>query len=94
MSLCRISPLASAIAALFLIPAAQADEASQDMEVIVVTASGYEQQLKDAPASISVLTREQLDSRFYRDITDAMLDVPGVVVTGGSEPVIPGDSHQ
>ncbi|MFV7760471.1 ligand-gated channel protein [Shewanella algae] len=85
MSLCRISPLASAIAALFLIPAAQADEASQDMEVIVVTASGYEQQLKDAPASISVLTREQLDSRFYRDITDAMLDVPGVVVTGGSD---------
>lgn len=55
MSLCRISPLASAIAALFLIPAAQADEASQDMEVIVVTASGYEQQLKDAPASISYL---------------------------------------
>lgn len=36
MPLCRISPLASAIAALLLIPAAQADEASQDMEVIVV----------------------------------------------------------
>ena len=47
------------------------------MEVIVVSASGYEQMLKEAPASISVIDREQLEKRFYRDLTDAMTDVPG-----------------
>lgn len=64
---------------------AYADDKKQDMEVIVVSASGYEQMLKEAPASISVIDREQLEKRFYRDLTDAMTDVPGVVVTGGGD---------
>lgn len=34
---------------------------------------------------ISVIDREQLEKRFYRDLTDAMTDVPGVVVTGGGD---------
>lgn len=49
----------------------------------VVTASGFSQQLKDAPASITVISQEQLANKSYRDVTDALRDVPGVEVTGG-----------
>ncbi|MCA2417974.1 TonB-dependent receptor plug domain-containing protein, partial [Vibrio chemaguriensis] len=55
------------------------------METVVVTASSYEQSQADAPASISVISREELDSRYYRDVTDALKSVPGVVVTGGGD---------
>lgn len=50
---------------------------------IVVTASGFEQLVEDAPASISVIPREELVKKSYRDVTDALRDVPGVVITGG-----------
>lgn len=46
----------------------------------VVTASGYEQDIKDAPASISIIPREEILSRPIRDIGDAVQDVPGVYV--------------
>jgi outer membrane receptor for ferrienterochelin and colicins len=52
-------------------------------EVMVVTASGFQQKIEDTAASISVVTREQLEKRAYRDVTDALKDVPGVVITGG-----------
>nr|WP_279007896.1 ligand-gated channel protein [Aeromonas jandaei] len=56
---------------------------ASDQEVMVVTASGFQQKIEDSAASISVITREQLEKRAYRDVTDALKDVPGVVVTGG-----------
>src|SRR5690606_11518859 len=37
-----------------------------------------------APASISVISREELQKKAYKDITDALKDVPGVVITGGA----------
>lgn len=46
----------------------------------VVTASGYEQDLKDAPASISIISHEELTTRPIRDIGDAVQDTPGVYV--------------
>ncbi|WP_286875081.1 TonB-dependent receptor plug domain-containing protein, partial [Marinimicrobium sp. UBA4509] len=55
------------------------------LETIVITASGHEQELKDAPASISVIDGERLSQRFYRDVTDAIADVPGAIVTGGGD---------
>lgn len=57
--------------------------AADSLNSMVVTASGYEQQVTDAPASISVVTREELENKHYRDITDALQNVPGLVVTGG-----------
>ena len=54
-----------------------------ELATIVVTASGFEQDIKKAPASITVLSQEQINKKSYRDITDALKDVPGVVVTGG-----------
>ncbi|MGL5200193.1 MAG: TonB-dependent receptor domain-containing protein, partial [Aeromonas veronii] len=56
---------------------------ASEQEVMVVTASGFQQKIEDSAASISVSTREQLEKRAYRDVTDALKDVPGVVVTGG-----------
>jgi len=64
-------------------PAQQQSGITQLPEV-VVTASGFEQALADAPASITVITQEQLEGKFYRDVTDALQDVPGVTIEGGA----------
>lgn len=63
-------------------PLAVADD-PVELNQMVVTASGYAQDVRDAPASISILPREQLEKGIYRDVTDALSDVPGVMVTGG-----------
>ncbi len=47
-------------------------------ERMVVTASGIEQKLVDAPASISVITLEELQSRPFTTLLDAVRDVEGV----------------
>ncbi len=70
----------SIIAAISVAPAFADD--SKD-KIYVTTAAGYQQKIEDAPASISVVTREQLENKAYRDVTDALKDVPGVLVTGG-----------
>ncbi|MBB5700895.1 outer membrane receptor for ferrienterochelin and colicins [Ochrobactrum daejeonense] len=49
---------------------------------IVVTATGFEQNITDAPASITVVPGEDLEKGVYRDLTDALKDVQGVAVTG------------
>ncbi|RUR33692.1 ligand-gated channel protein [Vreelandella nanhaiensis] len=73
--------LATAITSLSVGSAmAQQSEALNNM---VVTAAGFEQQVTNAPASISVLSREQLERGHYQNVTDALRDVPGVIITGG-----------
>ncbi|MDZ7925896.1 MAG: TonB-dependent siderophore receptor [Agrobacterium sp.] len=62
--------------------AQQASEGTTVLQQIVVTASGFEQNVKDAPASITVVTREYLEKGSYRDLTDALREVQGVSVTG------------
>lgn len=49
----------------------------------VVSASGYAQDIKDAPASISVITKEQLEDKPYRDLGEAVSRVPGVSIEMG-----------
>lgn len=51
---------------------------------LVVSATGFAQKIQDAPASISVITKQQFEDKAYRDVTDALKDVPGVVITGGA----------
>lgn len=53
-------------------------------EVMVITASGFEQEIQNAPASISVITAEEIQNKSYRDVTDALKDIPGVNITGGA----------
>lgn len=55
-----------------------------DQDTIVVSATGFEQKIQNAPASISVISKQQIEDKAYRDVTDALKDVPGVVVTGGA----------
>ena len=54
-----------------------------DQDEMVVTATGFAQKIQNAPASISVISKQQIEDKAYRDVTDALRDVPGVVVTGG-----------
>ena len=54
-----------------------------DLDELVVSASGYEQNTQDAAASITVISAEEIEKKAYRDITDALDAVPGVYVTGG-----------
>ncbi|PWK76243.1 TonB-dependent receptor [Aminobacter sp. AP02] len=61
---------------------APANRDSTVLQQLVVTASGFEQNVKDAPASITVVSREQLEKGTFRDLTDALRDVQGVTVTG------------
>ncbi|CAD5268723.1 Iron-regulated outer membrane virulence protein [Alteromonas sp. 38] len=75
------SLLSLAVIASFSTAAEQA--VTKDVESITVTASGFEQLLSQAPASVSVIDRKQLAQRAYKDVTDALRDVPGVTVTGG-----------
>lgn len=58
------------------------EEEPTALKQIVVTASGFEQNVTDAPASITVISREQLELGKFRDLTDALRDVQGVSVTG------------
>lgn len=78
MNLVRITPptLAAAILATGFANFAGAQE--QRMSDVVVTASGFEQQIKEAPASISVVTREELAKGSYTNLHDALRDVPGL----------------
>ncbi len=59
-----------------------ASPGTTQLQQLVVTASGFEQNVADAPASISVITREDLERGAFRDLTDALKEVQGVAVTG------------
>lgn len=62
---------------------AAAEQPEPGADQIVVTAAGYAQNVKDAPASITVITAEEIKQRSYTDITDVLINVPGVHIQGG-----------
>ncbi|OCL99746.1 Colicin I receptor precursor [Aliarcobacter thereius] len=56
-----------------------ANEATKlDSVQVVTTASGYEQKVTDAPASISVISQEDLQKKAYTNLLDAVKDIEGV----------------
>lgn len=55
--------------------------AAESGDTMVVTASATEQNLKDAPASISVITQEDLQRKPVQNLKDVLQDVPGVQLT-------------
>jgi outer membrane receptor for ferrienterochelin and colicins len=67
-------------------------------DVMVVTASGYEQKKREAAASISVISQDELSKQNYTDLASALSDVEGVDVrsttgkTGGLDISIRGMS--
>jgi len=75
--------LTSAVLAAFTSPAfanGAAAGAPQTLDKVVVTAAGFEQKVVDAPASISVVSREELAKRPYTSLVDALRDVEGIDV--------------
>lgn len=63
--------------------AAQAAE-TLELDDMVVTAAGFEQSVEDAPASVTIITGEQLRKKSYHDLGDALRDVEGVLVNGAA----------
>lgn len=52
------------------------------MPDVVVTANGYENNAKNAPASITVITKEEINKKGTTDLRDVLRDVEGVDVLG------------
>lgn len=81
----RLNPIvrgglcASVISMAFPVAAEERDDKRDD--TIVVTASASEQNLKDAPASISVITQEDLQKKPIQNLKDVLQEVPGVQLT-------------
>lgn len=79
------SVLAALIAGLGAASAqAQAPEAASLKEV-VISASGFEQDVREAPASITVITREQLEQKRFNSIAQALEDVEGVDIGAATD---------
>ncbi len=79
------APLALAICMAICAPALAASAEDKDknavtLDAVVVTATGFEQKITEAPASISVITREELATRPYLTLIDAVRDLEGVDV--------------
>lgn len=79
---CAPSSLSVFVAAVCALGGAHAQQAT--LNEVVVSASGFEQNLTQAPASISVITREELQTRQYRDLAEALQGVEGIDVAGGT----------
>ncbi|UTH76696.1 TonB-dependent receptor domain-containing protein [Chromobacterium sp. IIBBL 290-4] len=77
-----ILPLSGALALGAVLQPALAAEAPSELERVVVTATGYEQKIKEAPASISVITREELEKQPFTNLADAIRNLEGVSVNG------------
>lgn len=54
------------------------DEPVHRLETIVVSASGFKQKITDAPASISVISKEELAQKPYMTLLDAVRELEGV----------------
>ncbi|PKO57609.1 MAG: TonB-dependent receptor, partial [Betaproteobacteria bacterium HGW-Betaproteobacteria-19] len=81
----RIRRTALLLALAFPMSAAQAQgSASQQLGEVVVSASGFEQEIKNAPASITVITREELEQKRVNSIAEALSGVEGVDVGSGT----------
>lgn len=73
LALAATAPVAAA-------DAVYAEDPADGGGVIVVTAAGYEQEIAEAPASISVVTREDLQEKRFGSLAEALGDIEGVDV--------------
>jgi vitamin B12 transporter len=66
---------------LFTIPlAAQTPPQQTVTEEIVVTASALPERVEETPATVTVITREDIDDRLARDVSDVLREVPGLTI--------------
>lgn len=70
----------SLLAPTIMVGSASAQQATGELNKVVVSAAGFEQKITDAPASVTVVTREDLQSKPYGSLADALRDVEGIDV--------------
>ena len=63
----------------------ESEASAIDLSKVVVTASGYSQAIKDAPASISVISSKELTDKPISGLGPALKDVEGVSVERGGK---------
>lgn len=56
---------------------------THQLSTIVVSAAGFEQDIKNAPASISVITQEDISKKNATSISDLLVDIPGIDIRDG-----------
>ena len=67
------------------------DSSSKNEDQMVVTATGFSQERRDAPATISVVDEKGLNTRSNQNVTEALRDMPGVLVGNGGGTLATGD---
>ena len=80
----KLSLLSLSILAALATNAAATEQNTETLDAIVVTASGTTQELREAPASISVVNQAQLRSHPSNRLENALQDIPGVNVSGSN----------
>lgn len=63
-----------------MLPGALSADDAQRLSAVVVTAAGFEQDIDEAPASITIVTREELEQRQITSIEDALRGIQGINV--------------
>ncbi|TVQ92950.1 MAG: hypothetical protein EA400_03145 [Chromatiaceae bacterium] len=74
--------LGSALGAALLSPAMALRAEVEILPTMVVTAAGFEQEIVNAPASITVVTRAELERQQVNSLADALRNLEGVDVDG------------
>lgn len=68
-----------------------AETAPLNEDQIVVTATGFSQEHREAPATISVVNEKELNTRSNQNVTEALREMPGVLVGNGHGSLATGD---
>ena len=75
------SALATALVGCGLSLSVFAETTPVNLDAMVVSASGFEQKITDAPASISVISQEDLQQKRYNNLAQAARCRPSMVPT-------------
>lgn len=78
------SALATALVGCGLSLSVFAETTPVNLDAMVVSASGFEQKITDAPASISVISQEDLQQKRYNNLAQALGDVEGIDIGQGT----------
>ncbi|POU72523.1 TonB-dependent receptor [Leclercia sp. LSNIH6] len=79
--------------ALANLPAAvfAAESTAINEDELVVTATGFSQERREAPATISVVNEKELNTRSNQNVTEALREMPGLLVGNGHGSLATGD---
>lgn len=68
-----------------------ADDTSKKEDQMVVTATGFSQQRREAPATISVIDEKGINTRSNQNISEALREMPGVMIGSAGSTLATGD---